>query len=140
MSDNSLETRGAGPPGSEPSLGELFGELTREFSELMRKEVELAKTELREEAGKVGRAAGQMTGAAVTAHLCVLLLSLAAAWALGEIMPIAVGLLIVAVLHGIAAAVLYSRGRAEVQSIQPVPDETVETLKEDAQWARRQLK
>ena len=132
-------TRTTDDPAAEPSLGQLFGDLGREFSELMRKEVQLAKTELREEAGKAGKAAGQLTAAAITGLLCVLLLSLAAAWGLGEVMPIAVGLLIVAVIHGIAAAVLYRQGRARAKQIEPVPTETVETLQEDAQWAKQQL-
>lgn len=122
----------------EPSLGELFGELSRGFSQLMRQEVELAKTELREEAGKAAKAAGRLTGAAITGHMCLLIASLAAAWALGEIIPVAVGLLIVAVVHGIVAAVLYSQGRQQAADIDPVPDETIDTLKEDARWARAQ--
>jgi hypothetical protein len=137
-------TGAADPPGvtpdAEPTLGELFGELSREFSHLLRQEVQLAKTELREEAGKAGRAAGQLTAAAVAGHLCLLLASLAAAWAIGEIVPVAVGLLVVAVVHGIVAAVLYGRGREQAKDIDPVPDQTIETLQEDAQWARQQLK
>jgi hypothetical protein len=122
----------------EPSLGELFGDLSRGFSQLMRQEIELAKTEVREEVGKAGKAAGQLAGAAITGHLCLLIASLAAAWAIGEVIPIAVGLLIVAVVHGIVAAVLYTRGRNQAKDIDPVPDETIDTLKEDARWARAQ--
>lgn len=147
MTDPDVDLRRPGqPPPSalteddheEPSLGELFGELSRGFSQLMRQEVELAKTELREEAGKAAKAAGRLTGAAVTGHMCLLIASLAAAWALGEIVPVAVGLLIVAVVHGIVATVLYSQGRQQVADIDPLPDETIDTLKEDARWARAQ--
>jgi Putative Actinobacterial Holin-X, holin superfamily III len=126
------------PPEQEPSLGELFGALSREFGQLMRQEVQLAKTELREEAGKAGRAAVQLTGAGVTGFLCVLLASLAAAWGIGEFIPVAYGLVIIAAVHGVVAAVLYSRGRTEAEGIQPVPDETIETLKEDARWVKAQ--
>jgi Flp pilus assembly protein TadB len=122
------------------SLGELVGELTRDFSQLMRQEVQLAKTELKEEAVKAGRAAGQLTAAAVAAHLCVLLASLAAAWAIGEALPVWAGLAIIAAVLGVVAAVLYSRGREQARQIDLVPEETVETLKEDAQWARAQPK
>lgn len=124
--------------GDEASLGELFGELSRGFSQLVGQEIQLAKSELREEAGKAGKAAGQLTAAAVTGHLCLLIGSLAAAWAIGEVAPIAVGLLIVAVVHGVVAAVLYSRGRSTAEDIEVVPDETIESLKEDARWAKAQ--
>jgi Flp pilus assembly protein TadB len=126
--------------GDDRSLGELVGELTRDFSQLMRQEVELAKTELKEEAVKAGRAAGQLTGAAVAGHLCILLASLAVAWAIGEALPVWAGLAIVAAILGITAAVLYRRGRRQARQIDLVPEETVETLKEDAQWARAQPK
>ncbi len=122
----------------EASLGELFAELSRGFSQLVHQEIELARTELREEVGKAGKAAGQLTGAAVTGHMSLLIASLAAAWALGEVIPVAVGLLVVAVVHGIVAAVLYSRGRTQAADIDPVPDQTIDTLKEDARWARAQ--
>jgi Flp pilus assembly protein TadB len=120
------------------SLGDLFGELTRDFSQLMRQEVELAKTELKEEASKAGRAAGQLTAAAVAAHLCVLIAALAVAWAIGEAIPVWAGLAIVAAVLGVVAAVLYSRGRREAQQIDPLPEQTIETLKEDARWAKAQ--
>ena len=124
--------------GDEPTLGELFGDLSRGFSQLIQQEIQLAKAELREEAAKAGKAAGQLTGAAITGHLCLLIASLAAAWAIGEAIPVYAGLLIVAVVHGAIAAVLYVRGRDQVKDINPVPDETIDTLKEDARWAKAQ--
>jgi hypothetical protein len=147
MSDRSVDVSGSSAGVSNPaddrddrSLSGLVGELTRGFSELLRQEVQLAKTELREEAGKAGRAAGQLTGAAITAHLCVLLASLAVAWAIGEALEVWAGLAIVALVHGVLAAVLYGQGRDEARQIDVVPEETVETLKEDAQWAKAQPK
>lgn len=141
MTDPHVDLR-PGPPAptddDEPSLGELFGELSRGFSQLVRQEIELAKTEVREEAGKAGKALGQLTGAAITGHMGLLIASLAAAWALGEIIPVAVGLLIVAAVHGLVAAGLYTRGRRQAADIHPIPDETIDTLKEDARWARAQ--
>jgi len=131
-------TRASGSAVDDRSLGELFGELTRDFSQLVRQEVQLAKTEVREEAAKAGRAVGQLTGAAVAAHLCALLTALAIAWAIGEAIPVWAGLAIVAVVLGVVAIVLYSRGRGEIRDIEPLPEETIETLKEDARWAKAQ--
>jgi uncharacterized membrane protein YqjE len=147
MTDRGVDARRSGLDASgrdeltdDRSLGDLVGELTRDFSQLMRQEVQLAKTELKEEAVRAGRAAAQLTGAAVAAHLCLLLASLAVAWAIGEALSVWAGLAIVAAILGVIAAVLYSRGREQARQIDLVPEETVETLKEDAQWARAQPK
>jgi hypothetical protein len=121
-------------------LGELFGDLSREFSTLMRQEVELAKAELREEASKAGKAGGMLGGAALAGLFCLLMLSFAAAWGLAEVMPTGVAFLLVAVVYGVTAAVLFVVGRAHLRQVRPVPEETVDTLKEDAQWAKAQLK
>jgi hypothetical protein len=129
-----------GAPEEGPSLGDLFGDLSRDFTTLMRQEVELAKTELREEAAKAGKAGGMFGGAAVAGYMCLLLLSFAAAWGLSEVIPEGFAFLIVAAVYGIAAAVLFMKGRSQMREVRPVPDETVETLKEDVQWAKAPLK
>lgn len=129
-----------GPATDDRSLGELVGELTSDLSQLVRQEMQLAKVELKDEAVKAGRAAGRLTGAAVAAHLCALLAALAVAWAIGEAIPVWAGLAIVATVLGIVAMVLYSRGRHEIQQIEPLPEQTIATLKEDARWAKAQPK
>ncbi|RPI11110.1 MAG: phage holin family protein, partial [Actinobacteria bacterium] len=72
------------PKRAEASLGDLAAELSEEISELFRKEVELAKTEAREELGYAGKAAGFFGAAAVSGWLALLLLSLALAWLLDQ--------------------------------------------------------
>jgi len=118
------------------SIGELIGDVSDDLTRLFRQEVELAKVELRAEAGKAGKAAGMLGGAGVAAHMTALLLSLALMFALGAVMPLGWAALIVAVVWGIAAAVLYSSGRARLRTVNPVPKQTVETLKEDARWLK----
>jgi Flp pilus assembly protein TadB len=132
--------RAGEPETDDRSLGDLVGELTRDLGQLMRQEVQLAKTELKEEASKAGHAAGRLTAAAVLGHLCALLAALAVAWAIGEAIPVWAGLAIVAAVLGVVAFVLYSRGRTEMQQIQPLPQQTFETLEEDARWAKAQPK
>jgi uncharacterized membrane protein YqjE len=123
-------------PSDGKSIGQLIGDVSDDLSRLFRQEVELAKVELRTEATKAGRAAGMLGGAGVAAHMAVLLLSLAVMFALGAVMPLGWAALIVAVVWGIVAAVLYSSGRARMRTVSPVPKQTVETLKEDAQWLK----
>jgi putative superfamily III holin-X len=124
-----------GAPGDE-SVGQLLGEVLAGVSKLFRQEVALAKAELKEEAGKAGRAGGMLAGAGFAGYMVAVLLSLALVFALGSVMPLGWAAVIVAVLWGIVGAVLYTTGRRRLKQVDPVPRQTVETLKEDAQWAR----
>jgi uncharacterized membrane protein YqjE len=122
------------------SLGELFGDLTTDLGALMRSEIELAKVELKEEAGKAGRAGGMLAGAALAAYLAVTLLAFAAAWGLAEVVEPGWAFLIVGIVVAIVAAVLGFAGRERLASVDPMPEQTMETLQEDARWARAQVK
>jgi len=125
------------PRRPEASLGELFGEMTQNVSTLLRKEIELAKLEAREEVSRVGRGAGMFAGAGIAAWLMLLFLSLALAWLLDQAMNTALAFAIVGVVWAIVGAVLALRGKSEIKNVKPLP-ETVETLKEDVQWAKQQ--
>jgi uncharacterized membrane protein YqjE len=126
------------PRRADASLGDLFSEMTAELSRLFHQELELAKVEMKDEARKAGKGVGMMSGTAVAAIFALLLLSFAAAWGLAEVMPTALGFVIVGVLYAVGAAVLFGRGRQELKEVHPLPQQTVETLKEDAAWARAQ--
>jgi uncharacterized membrane protein YqjE len=126
------------PKAPEKSLGQLFSELTSDLSTLMRKEVELAKVETKEEVSRAAKAGGMLGGAAVTGYFAVLFLSFALAWLLDEWMHTALAFLIVGLVYAVVAAVLAMQGRNRMQSVNPVPQQTVETLKEDVQWAKAQ--
>lgn len=119
------------------TLGTLVGNLTGDLSRLMRAELALAKAEAKEEATRAGKGAGMLAGAGVGGHMVLVFASLALMFALGSFMPIGWGALIVAVLWAIVAGVLYTSGRKNLQRANPPMQETVDTLKEDAQWAKR---
>ncbi len=131
-------TGGAASSQDEPTLGELVAGMTADMSLLMRKELELAKAELRVEAKDAGKAAGTLGAAAVTGYFFLLFISLAVAWGLTEIVPEGVAFLIVAIVYGIAAAVLASSGKKKLAEVKG-PQQTVETLKEDAEWAKARM-
>jgi hypothetical protein len=123
----------------DKSLGELFSNLTGDLSDLMRKEVELAKVEIKEEVRAAGKGAGLLGAGALCGYLAVLLVSFAAVWGLAVIMPTGLAFLIIGVLYAIAAFILGSMGKQEITNVDPVPQQTVETLQEDVRWARQQL-
>ena len=125
------------PKAPDSSLGELFSRMTTDLSTIFRKEVELAKVETKQEMAQAGKAGGMLGGAALTGYLALLFASFALAWLLDEWLHTALAFLIVAVLYGIVAAVLASKGRQKMKEVRPVP-QTVETLKEDVEWAKAQ--
>jgi hypothetical protein len=104
----------------------------------MRGELALAKAEAKEEATRAGRGAGLLGGAGVSANLMLTFASLALMFGLGNWMALGWAALIVAVLWAIVAAVLASSGRKALKTVNPSLPQTTETLKEDAQWAKRQ--
>lgn len=134
------ERSGLESRGERESLGALFGDLGRELTTLVRQEVELAKTEVREEAAKAGRAGGMVGLAAVAGWVSIVLVSFALAWGLAEVMAPGLAFLIVGVLYAVAGVVLFAAGRQRFQEVRAVPEETVDTLQEDVRWARAQLR
>ncbi len=112
------------------SVGQLFGELAKDLSTLMRQEVALAKAEVQAEAKKAGKGAGMMAAAALAGFLTVLFLSNALWWALANVMDEGLAALIVAVLWGIVGAIAFSMGKKKLQQVNPKPERTVDTLSE----------
>jgi uncharacterized membrane protein YqjE len=120
----------------DESVGALVSQLTTDLGDLTRQELALAKAELQAEAKKAGKGAGMLGGAALAGWMVALFLSFTVMWALDEAMDLIWAALIVAVLWAIAAAVLATRGRKELHEVSPKPDQTVESLKEDAKWLK----
>ncbi len=121
---------------SGASVGELMSEITADVSALMRQEVELAKAEIKHEATKAGKGAGMLGGAAYGGHMVLLFGSLALVFAIGSQIGLGWAALIVTGVWAVIAAVLAVRGRQQLRRVHPKPERTIETLKEDAQWAR----
>jgi uncharacterized membrane protein YqjE len=120
----------------EQGIGELISEITGDLSRLFQQEVELAKAEMKIEAKKAGKM-GAMFGAAGLAGVMVLILvSFAIVYALDAVMPQGWAALIVAVVWAAIGAALYFSARKQAAAVDPVPHQTVETLKEDKEWLR----
>jgi hypothetical protein len=115
--------------GSQASVGELFGDVARDLSTLMRQEVELAKAELRQEATKAGKAAAAFAGAGFAGYMVLLFLSFALWWALSNVMDQGWAALIVAVIWAVIGAVMYAMGRSRARQIRGLP-QTAETVRE----------
>jgi hypothetical protein len=114
----------------------LVSQVTEDLSRLVRQELELARTELRQEAVKTGKAAGMLGGAGVGGHLVLVFASLALMFGLDAVMPLGWAALVVAAVWLLASAVLFAVGRSRLRRVNPVPEQTIDTVKEDVQWAR----
>jgi cobalamin biosynthesis protein CobD/CbiB len=126
-------------PDEERPLGELLSDLTSQVQALVRKEMELARAEVKEEVTKAAKGVGAFAAAGVAAFIAAILLVFAAAWGLAEVMPTGLAFLIVGVLLLVAAAVAARQGKAKLSEVSPVPEQTVETVKQDVETAKESL-
>ncbi|MET8120211.1 phage holin family protein [Micromonospora sp. NPDC005189] len=115
---------------TQASVGELLGDVTRDVSTLVRKEVELAKAELREEVSQAGKAGGMFGGAGVAGFLAVLFVSYAVWWGLSNTMDQGWAALIVAVLWAAVAGGLFLNARTQLKRARAVLPRTKQTARE----------
>ena len=120
------------------SLGEIVGDIAADLGSMVRSELELAKTEAKQEISKAGKGAGMFGGAAVSGYFALLFLSLFVMYLLGNVMDIEWAALIVFAVWAVAAAVLAMVGKKEFNSVNPKLEATHRTIKEDVQWAKNQ--
>jgi uncharacterized membrane protein YqjE len=121
----------------EQPIGELLKQLASETTTLVRQELELAKAEMREKAGKAGPGFGMIGAAGGVALLALGALTAFFVLALDGALPNWLAALLVAIVYGAVAAVLYMRGKQKVDDAgSPAPRQTIETLKEDVAWAK----
>jgi Putative Actinobacterial Holin-X, holin superfamily III len=125
----------------ERSLGELFADLARETGTLVSREVALARTEMTEKAAQVGKdvaylaVGGLVAYAGLLAIIAAVILVLAA-----NGVPLWVSALIVGLVVAAIGYVLVRQSLASLKRQDFAPRQTLETLKEDTQWAKEQIR
>lgn len=116
-SDRSGDGRAAGSgPAIHRSLGDLFGELSQEFSNLIHQELQAAKDELRGEATRSASAGNLLLAAGLAAALCIAFVGVGLAWGLAEIIPVGWAFTVVGVLFGGGAVLLHRRARRDADA------------------------
>jgi uncharacterized membrane protein YqjE len=120
----------------ERPIGELVKELSQQTSTLVRKEIELAQAELRQKGKIASKGAGMLGGAALAGLLALGALTAALVALLDQAMHTWVAALIVMALWAIVALVLAKAGQKSLQRATPPAPQTVETVREDIQWAK----
>ena len=138
MATGTPPSRGA--PSTDPresSIPELLKQLSQETTTLVRQELDLAKAEVTQKGKEAGKGAGLFGGAGVVGLLAGIAFTIFLIALLDTAMKTWIAALIVTVVYGAVAAVLALQGRNKLQEgMPPKPEQTVETLKEDAAWAR----
>ncbi len=123
-------------PSAERPISTVLHDIVGNVQEIVRSEVRLAKTELREELAK-SRSAGVLLGAgALMLTFSALFLLLAAVYALSNVMPAWAAALLVGVIVGVIAAVCCGLGIKRFKAVR-APPKTVATMKENVEWAKR---
>ena len=124
---------------AERSLGELFSELSQEVSTLFRQEAQLAKVEMSQKASQAGKSVGFIAAGGAVAYAGFLALLAALILGLAQFIAGWLAALIVGVIvAGIGYAVV-QKGLTELKNVNPAPEKTLKTLREDGQWLKQQL-
>jgi len=123
----------------EPSLGELFSELSQEASTLIRQEVQLAKAEVTRTATKAGKEVAFMAAGGFIAYAGFLALIAAAILGAAEFLPLWLSALLIGVIVAGVGYLLLQKGMNGLKEINPAPRRTIETLKEDKEWLKQQV-
>jgi nitrate/nitrite transporter NarK len=123
-------------PSPEQPLSQLISRMTSDVSTLFRKEVELAKIEVKDEVRQTAKAGAMYGGAGFAGYLAAVMISFAIALLLDLTMATWLAFLIVGIIYAIVAYVLFKQGQQRAKRINPVPEQTVETIKEDIEWVK----
>jgi MFS family permease len=119
-------------------VSELVKQLTEQTRTLARQEIELAKAELTQKGKQAGIGAGMFGGAGLFGFFAFAVLTACLVLALATAVAPWLAALIVAAVYGAVAGVLALSGKKHVQEATPaVPEQTVETVKEDVQWTKQ---
>lgn len=123
---------------NERSLGELFGDLSRQLSALVRQEIRLARVEMTQSATTIGKSAALLVVGGVLLFAAFLALMATVIIAIAYALPWWLAALIVTVVVAAIGAVLALMGYNALKTAQLAPQETIQTIKEDAAWMREQ--
>ncbi len=123
----------------ERSIGDLFTELATETGTLVRQEMALAQAELIYKATKAGKSIGFLAVGGAVAFTAALAITAAVILLLSIWIPAWLSALIVGLAIGISAYFIVTSALADLRTTDPLPRETIETIKEDARWLKNEV-
>lgn len=127
-------------PSPDRSFADVLHDIVGNIQEIVRSEVRLAKAEISEEASKA-KPAGLSIAAGAVFGLCAIVFGLlAAVYGLSMVMPAWAAALAVSVASGAISALTIRAGLIQLARVDPTPDKTIRSLKENVEWSKQQLK
>lgn len=123
----------------QPSLGDLFSNLSAQASLLFQQEVQLAQAEMTKKATRAGQNAAYVVLGAVVAQAAFLTLVAALVLALSTVMDAWLAALLVGVVLAIGAALMVRFGLTKLKEIDPAPRQTIQTMRENKEWLTQQI-
>jgi Flp pilus assembly protein TadB len=122
------------------SIADVLQDIVANLQTIIRSEVRLAKTEIKEEATKASRAAGVLAGSVVAALFTTWLLLLTILFALATVIPMWSAALLLLVVMAVITTVLLSTAKKQIKTVHGTPDKTMESVKENVEWVKSQTK
>ena len=127
------------PLDPDQSLADLVSRMTTDVGKLVSTQIELAKVEIKDEVSRAGRGVGMVGGGGLAAYFALLLFSFAVAFWLADAFDnLGAGFVVVGLVYAAVATVLVLKGKQQITSATPIVEQTIETIKEDVEWARQQ--
>ena len=127
------------PIDPDQSLGELVSRMTSDVGKLVSTQLELAKVEIKEEVSRAGKGVGMVGGGGLAGWFALLLVSMGVAFGIGNAMEsVGWGFVLVGLVYAAIAAFLVLKGKQQITSATPIAEQTIESIKEDVEWARQQ--
>ena len=125
----------------ERSLGELFGDLARDMGTLVSQELALARTELTDKAARVGKEVAMLAVGGLVAYAGLLAIVAAVIVLIADRgVPLWVSALVVGLVVAGVGYLLVQRGISALRRQDFAPRQTIQSLKEDTQWAKEQIR
>jgi uncharacterized membrane protein YqjE len=122
------------------SIADVLEDIVANVQQIIRSEVRLAKTEVAEEAVKAGRATSMLAGGGIAALFTVWLLLLTIFLALAIVIPMWSSALLLFIVMAALSATLIMIGKKRFKAINPKPEKTIESVKENVEWLKNQAK
>ena len=139
-SNRSMPNRSLREPSPEQPLSELVSKTSSDLATLFRQEVELAKIEIKDDVRQTAKAGSMFGAAGFAGYLAAVLGSLAVVFALDLAMPLWTAFLIVAAMFALVGFVLFRQAQTRMSEFTLGPEQTIETIKEDIEWAKARNK
>ncbi|MGB2636986.1 MAG: phage holin family protein [Candidatus Acidiferrum sp.] len=127
-------------PQTQRSVSDVLQDIVGNLQQIIRNEFRLARVEIKEKAARAKQPATILASGVVIGLYGFGFLLLALVYALSIVIPTWLAALLVGVVLVIAAAILVASGCNALKQVDPVPEKTVQTVKENVQWAKEQIK